>query len=165
MVVGIEFFTFVRYRPPGKSSVTPNHAIDSLSFDQDIDFKNILVNQFAHTHIYGRLGAICDEEARICLRNKGQVHYCLFNFDLSHIFPRAQRASINDCLLPSASVQGRGSSYHHPSSLYAHCVDPELDPFKFDVACMGNMLRYYCVSHFLCKSHLQMIILANVDST
>jgi len=163
MVIGIEIFTFVRNRPPGKFSVKSNHAIDSLILDQDIDFKNILVNQFAHTHTHtpSIRGAICDEEARICLPNKGQIRYCLFDFDLSHIFPPAQGASVSDCLLPSASVQGRGSYHHLPSSLYTDCVDQKLDPFKFDVACMGNMLRRYYVSHFLCKPHLQMMILGN----
>ncbi|KIM76924.1 hypothetical protein PILCRDRAFT_12456 [Piloderma croceum F 1598] len=94
----------------------------------DIDFKKILVNQFAHTHTYSKLGVICDEEARICLRNKGQIRYCLFEKE-------EQTTAFSHQLV--YAEEG------HLISFYTDCVNPELDPFKFDVAYMGNTLTCY----------------------
>jgi len=102
------------------------------------------VNQFTHTQTRDIGCPFWDEDARANLRIKDQIRYCLFDFDLSQIF--APDASISDCRLPISSVKGRRSPDLHPKDV--DCVG-QLDPFKFDVACMGNMLSSYNVRHII----------------
>jgi hypothetical protein len=64
-----------------------------------------------------------DEDARARLRIKGQIRYCLFDFDLSQIF--SPDASINDCFSPIASVKERGPPDLHPK----------------DIDCVGRWIR------------------------
>jgi len=112
---------------------------------QDIDFRNILLNQFTHTHTSDIRSRVWDEDARATLRINGQIRYCLFDFDLSQIFPLDTPTS--DCRVPVASVRGKGSPWLQPKDVES--VEPDLDPFKFDVACMGKMLMSdYDACHF-----------------
>ena len=132
------------------------HALVPLCV-QDIDFRNILVNQFTHTQTHDIECPFWDEAARATLRNNDQIRYCLFDFDLSQIF--SPDASIADCHLTVASVKGKGSPDLHPKDV--DCVGP-LDPFKFDVACMGNMLSRYNVCDTTILSPPKMLIWTNV---
>jgi hypothetical protein len=152
---GTSFFTFALYRPPCE------YLCNSESWNfihyiyQDIDFRNILVNQFTHTEIPDTLG-YWDTDARDSLRTQGRICYCLFDFDLSRLVPPDKSFRLS-------TIKGRGSPWLHPSSLYAENIDlesdPELDPFKFDVACMGNMLTSsYDVRHLSIILHIQMPI-------
>jgi hypothetical protein len=116
------------------------------------------MNQFTHTDIPDTLGH-WDTDARASLRTQGRICYCLFDFDLSLLFPPDKSFRLS-------TIKGRGSPWLHPSSLYAENIDlesdPELDPFKFDVACMGNMLTgSYDVRHLSILLHIQM---ANLDT-
>jgi len=72
---------------------------------------------------------------------KAESTTACFDFDLSHIFPLD--APVSDCRLPTTSLRGRGAPWLHPKEV--NDVDQDLDPFKFDVACMGNMLSSYNV--------------------
>ena len=112
---------------------------------QDIDFRNILLNQFDHTIIHNIRSPLRDVDARATLRINGQIRYCLFDFDLSQIFPLD--TPISDCRVPVAGIRGKGSPWLHPKDVES--AGPDLDPFKFDVACMGRMLMSdYDVCHF-----------------
>jgi hypothetical protein len=102
---------------------------------------NILVNHFTHDF----KGGSWNKQARANLRDEGLVRYCLFDFNLSRIFPLD--ASIDNCRLPTVSVRDWGAPWLHPEEVKFE--EAELDPFKFDVACMGNMLSMYDVCHLL----------------
>ena len=107
---------------------------------QDIVLGNILMNQFTHSS----KSSYWDVEARHSLCMEGWICYSLFDFDLSHIFPLD--TPIGDCYLPTTCVQGRGAPWLHPKEV--NNVNQDLDPFKFDIACMGNMLSRYNVCLF-----------------
>jgi hypothetical protein len=81
----------------------------------------------------------------------------LFDFDLSQIFPLD--TSVTECRLPITSVKERGAPWLHPNEVNSE--EPDLDPFKFDVACMGNMLNDYDVRLFLITHHLKILMWTN----
>ncbi|KIM76183.1 hypothetical protein PILCRDRAFT_91706 [Piloderma croceum F 1598] len=134
-------FLFVIMQRWGAAPRVPDfwNVCELLSFIvnilQDIDFGNILINQFTHDSTCG----IWDLEARAHLRTEGQACYCLFDFDLSQIF--LLDTPITECRLPITSVKERGAPWLHPNEVNG--AEQDLDPFKFDVACMGNMLSNY----------------------
>jgi hypothetical protein len=107
-----------------------------------------------HTRMSDIQGRFRDEDARVSLRLKGQMRYCLFDFDLSRIFPLD--APISDCRLPVTGVKGRGTPWQHPKDVDS--VNPDLDPFKSDVAYMGNMLSRYNVCYLLIMFHPQILM-------
>jgi len=90
------------------------------------------VNQFHYN------GLLPDKEARIYFRDHGPIRYGVFDFDLAIIVPRTS----TPCLLPT-EMANVGSPWHHPSDADEGSV---YDPFKFDVACMGQMFCFY--NHF-----------------
>jgi hypothetical protein len=101
---------------------------------------------------------IWDLKARAHLRTGGRARYCLFDFDLSQIFPLD--TSVTECHLPIASVKERGAPWLHPNEVNG--AEQDLDPFKFDVACMGNMLSdYNNVRLFLITHYLKILMWTN----
>jgi hypothetical protein len=92
------------------------------------------VNQFH----YNRFSP--DEDARVKFRENGPIRYGLFDFDLAVIVSQTS----SPCLLP-VEMARVGSPWHHPSDADEGSF---YDPFKFDVACMGQMLFFYNVSRF-----------------
>ena len=107
---------------------------------QDIDWRNILINQFSHTDILGT-----DDVARAALRttpNKdSQLRYALYDFDLSALFPLDVSIDSAECRLP-ASTAGIGAPWNQPADADVDNGVLDYDPFKFDVACIGNMLHF-----------------------
>jgi serine/threonine protein kinase len=132
-----------------------NHAPQSISHLnlQDINSGNMLINQFMHDSACG----FWDLEARAHLRAGGQVRYCLFDFDLSQVFPLD--TPVTDSRLPTTSVKERGTPWLHPKEV--NSADPDLDLFKFDVPCMENMLSDYKVRRFLITHYLDHLIQTN----
>ena len=63
--------------------------------------------------------------------------YCLFDFNLSTVFPR--KASLNICRLPH-DLSWCGTPRYHPPDLKQGELD--YNPFMFDVGCMGYMLLH-----------------------
>lgn len=66
------------------------------------------------------------------------VHYCLFDFDISLIFPCD--APLHACRRPANESYGGAPPYH---PLDASCGEYDYDPFAFDVGCLGNLYRTY----------------------
>jgi hypothetical protein len=93
------------------------------------------VNQFHYN------GVLPDKDSRIHFRENGPIRYGLFDFDLAIIVPRTSTPR----LLP-VEMAHVGSPWHHPSDADEGSF---YDPFKFDVACMGQMFCFYNVSCFL----------------
>ncbi|KAF8890484.1 hypothetical protein BD779DRAFT_274719 [Infundibulicybe gibba] len=94
---------------------------------RDIDWKNILINQFSYNHF-------CGHEERIPHRASRQARYCLFDFDISLIVP------LGTSRLP-AELSADGTPWHHPKDVSQGEVD--YNPFAYDVACMGTMLSRF----------------------
>ncbi|KAF8890496.1 kinase-like domain-containing protein [Infundibulicybe gibba] len=94
---------------------------------RDIDWRNILINQFSYNHLFGH-------EERIPHRASQQARYCLIDFDISLIVP------VGTNRLP-AELSAAGTPWHHPKDLYQGEWD--YDPFAYDVACMGMMLSRF----------------------
>lgn len=71
-------------------------------------------------------------------RSPSDVHYCIYDFDISRIFP--PNAPLNACRRP-ASDSYEGAPPYHP--LDASCGEYYYDPFAFDVGCLGNLYRTF----------------------
>ncbi|OJT06795.1 hypothetical protein TRAPUB_2352 [Trametes pubescens] len=71
-------------------------------------------------------------------RSPSDVHYCLFDFDISHIFPRDAPLSV--CRRPSAESYEGALSYH---PFDTSCGEYDYNPFAYDVACLGNLYKVH----------------------
>lgn len=116
---------------------------------KDLSHSNILVNHFDRNNRRGVTQVSYDNNPiscadRMSLRERGLVRYCLFDFDISMIFP--PNASAMDCRLDS-SLSNWGISLYHPPDTKQGEFD--YDPFPFDVACLGNFLAEYDVSRIV----------------
>lgn len=79
-------------------------------------------------------------------RSPPDVHYCLFDFDISRIFPRD--APLNACRSPSTESY-EGTPLYHP--LDTSCGEYDYNPFAYDVACLGNLYRiHFSVGRNIC---------------
>ncbi|OJT03961.1 hypothetical protein TRAPUB_5354, partial [Trametes pubescens] len=74
-------------------------------------------------------------------RSPSDVHYCLFDFDISHIFPRDAPLSV--CRRPSAESYEGALSYH---PFDTSCGEYDYNPFAYDVACLGNLYKVHLSS-------------------
>lgn len=118
-------------------------AVENDNELQDISRYNILINNFDRndiTPMYDRDPTSCAD--RVSLRERGLARYCLFDFDISIIFP--PDAPSVECRLDSF-LSTWGISSHHPPDTKQGEFD--YDPFPFDVACLGNLLAKYDVSY------------------
>ena len=82
-----------------------------------------------------------------------EVRYAYIDFELSHSFPRD--TVLHDLRLP-AWESLRGHEEYHPLDLTLTELEDETaiyDPFAFDVACLGSILRKDVqVNHHLRRS-------------
>lgn len=146
--IGSGFSSQPPYCPPGKRCVRSVPGVETDNAPQDISNSNILINHFDRNDLYG--GSPLDERGpasfaeRVSLRERGLARYCLFDFDISMIF--SPDAPSVDCRLDS-SLSHWGIFFYHPPDTKQGEFD--YDPFPFDVACLGNLLAEYDVSHVL----------------
>ncbi|TDL23487.1 hypothetical protein BD410DRAFT_721283 [Rickenella mellea] len=96
----------------------------------DISTSNILLNFLDYNNFVNHEGAAQLRAGLLPM----QACYCLFDFNLSVIFPPDM--PLEDCRLPS-DLAGQGAPWFHPPDVLQGELD--YDPFALDVGCMGNV--------------------------
>ncbi|KAI0769460.1 hypothetical protein BD413DRAFT_558634 [Trametes elegans] len=100
---------------------------------RDIKESNILVDCYSTDTANPQMGPILLEHE--CTND---VHYCLFDFDLSIRLP--QSTSLKDCWRPSEESLNGMSPYQPPDITLG---EPVYNPFAFDVGTLGTMFRVH----------------------
>ncbi|TDL14140.1 hypothetical protein BD410DRAFT_699639, partial [Rickenella mellea] len=97
---------------------------------RDISTSNILLKFFDYNKFVNHEGAARHRAGLLSM----PARYCLFDFNLSVIFPPDK--PFKDCRLPSYLAE-QGAPWFHPPDVLQGELD--YDPFAFDVGCMGNL--------------------------
>ncbi|KAI0630184.1 hypothetical protein C8Q77DRAFT_1233130 [Trametes polyzona] len=115
---------------------------------QDIIDANMLVSCYEPDAVYNYEAAQKTLNHYRSVTDPWDVHYCLFDFDICHIFPLD--APLQSCRRPANEAWDGAPSYH-PDDVWR--AEHDYDPFAYDVACLG----YFLVEWFGMQSMVSVI--------